>query len=145
MQKDNRWAVPRNPVVYLRVAALDALEGLLSHVWIKAQRRSMPKLARRAAEIQVTAVSSAYECVACGDAIGAGSSGGSSGMMIHAIGYERKPIPVMNATINQTTRTSVTSTSKYSEKPRQTPAILRPKRGRISFLRARHEPTLTPQ
>src|SRR3954463_8638464 len=72
----------------------------------------------------IRALNSAYECVACGEAIGAGSSGGSSGMMIHAIGYERKPIPVMNATINQTTRTSVTSTSKYSEKPRQTPAIL---------------------
>src|SRR6185437_9826760 len=101
----------------------------------------LSEAARLRQSFTVRVLNSAYDCVACGDAIGAGSSGGSSGMMIHAIGYERKPIPVMNATINQTTRTSVTSTSKYSEKPRQTPAILRPKRGRISFLRARHEPT----
>jgi hypothetical protein len=72
--------------MYLRVAALDALEGLLSHVWIKPQRRSMPKLPRGAAEVQVPSVSSAYDCVACAEPIGAGSSGGSSGMMIHAIG-----------------------------------------------------------
>src|SRR5690348_13577856 len=70
---------------------------------------------------------------------------GRSGLMIQAIGYDKKPITVMNATISHTTRTRVTSISKYSENPRQTPAILRPARGRINLLRARHDPMRTPQ
>ncbi len=37
-----------------------------------------------------------------------------------------KPTQVMSAVISQTTRTRLTSTSKYSAKPRQTPATLRP-------------------
>src|SRR5438309_8028547 len=88
---------------------------------------------------------SGYECVAWGVPAGTGNSGGSSGMMIQAIGYDKKPITVMNATISHTTRTRVTSISKYSENPRQTPAILRPARGRINLLRARHDPMRTPQ
>ena len=47
---------------------------------------------------------------------------------------------VVSATISHTTRTSVTSMSKYSAKPRQTPAILRPKRGRTRRVRALDAP-----
>src|SRR5215468_6943346 len=77
--------------------------------------------------------------------LGACNIKGSSGMMIHAIGYDRNPITVIQATISHTTRTSVTSMSKYSAKPRQTPAIFRPSRGRISFRRANEFPTRVPQ
>src|SRR5215472_11638018 len=64
-----------------------------------------------------------YGFVASFASAGACNIRGSSGMMTHAIGYDTKPITVMQATISHTIRTRVTSTSKYSEKPRQTPAI----------------------
>ncbi len=53
------------------------------------------------------------------------------------------PNQVMIATISHTTRTSVTSMSKYSENPRHTPAIFRPMRGRISLVRASDDPDPT--
>src|SRR5581483_12402251 len=57
---------------------------------------------------------------ASGAPAGAGKACGSSGMMIHAMGYASRPTPVMIATNSQMTRTRVTSRSKNSAKPRQT-------------------------
>ena len=64
-------------------------------------------------------------------------------MTIHAIRYARKPTPVMIATTSKTSRTRLTSKSKYSASPAQTPAIFRSVRGRTSRFLAVTAPTRT--
>src|SRR5947207_1941400 len=81
----------------------------------------------------------------CPDVACADSMYGSSGITIQAIGYDSNPTPVTTDVISQTSRTMVTSTSKYSATPRQTPAILRPSRGRTRRLRPITAPTRVPQ
>src|SRR6185503_4270534 len=76
---------------------------------------------------------------------GASARSGSSGITTQAMGYESNPMPVITAVINHTSRTRVTSRSKYSAKPAQTPAILRSPRGRTRRRRETALPIRLPQ
>src|SRR5215469_6810450 len=140
VQQHDRWAVSLDFVVNFRIAALDRGHRKILH-----RRAPETPLWHRGNEsFPDFGSASAYGLVA-GCPPGAASANGSSGMMTQAIGYESKPMPVMTDEISQTMRTRVTSRSKYSAKPRQTPAILRPWRGRTRRLRAMTAPMRLPQ
>src|SRR5438552_16580058 len=86
-----------------------------------------------------------YVVVTCWPA-GAVSASGSFGITIQATMYAHRPtVGGIRATISHTTRTTVTSISKYSATPAHTPANFRPVRGRTSRLRAVTAPTRFPQ
>ena len=63
----------------------------------------------------------------------------------YALERRVSPMPVITAVVNHTSRTRVTSRSKYSAKPAQTPAILRSPRGRTRRRRETALPIRLPQ
>ena len=77
--------------------------------------------------------------VICCGPVGTGCISGSSGITIQAMRYDSNPRHGgMSRRTSHTTRTRVTSRSKYSAKPAHTPAILRLARERTKRLRPIH-------
>src|SRR5207244_13189832 len=130
MKQNNRRAAAQDFVENFCVAAVDPL-----HAEITGQRLPCSRLP----------AALFYVVVTCWPA-GAVSASGSFGITIHATMYAHRPtVGGIRATISHTTRTTVTSISKYSATPAHTPAIFRPVRGRTSRLRAVTAPTRFPQ
>src|SRR2546427_12658396 len=135
MKQNNRRAAAQDFVENFRVTAGDPLHAEITGPRLPGSRLPGSRLPGALFYVVVT----------CWPA-GAVSASGSFGITIHATIYAHRPtVGGIRATISHTTRTTVTSISKYSATPAQTPAIFRPVRGRTSRLRAVTAPTRFPQ